>query len=259
MKNFNPFFTQPLIALKAKKAGMRVKRKAVRRMDGAASMRAPEIVDGLQNQAVSAGAVNDIETGRRSFHNVETALHQNLVTLHIKTNTAVRADLVLSAGARDGQANIAAQLISEGTADYVNDENATANVTVSASWGILGTANAWNRFQSWVTRKGMVIGTTRLSYDTKAQAMHNLRFQEDNFFDDYKNDLIAPTAYYNPSNFDLLTVQSDVAYELHDDMVMYYSVEGNTEVLLSFWVKGIYNKNRNLSNFMRTNSVNSLG
>lgn len=252
----NPFLIQNMIALKAKKAGKR-SRRGLRRMDGGAPATAPEVVDGAQSLATRSGPVNDIETGRRSFHNVETPLHQNVVVLKIKTNTAVRADLVLSAGSRAGQAAILAQLIKEGTFDYVNDDGDTASVTVSASWGILGTKNAWSRFLDWVTRKGIMISSTRLSYDTKGQQMHPIRFQVDNFFDDYKNDLISPLVYYNPSNYDLLTVQSDIAYQLDDDTVAYYSVDGNTEVIISLWVGGIYNPNRNLTNFMRNNAVNS--
>ncbi|MEM6342547.1 MAG: hypothetical protein AAF927_01660 [Bacteroidota bacterium] len=259
MQKFNPFYVNGLISLDAKKAGRRSRKKKIRRMDGAAIQRAPEIVNGLQGQAVSAGAANEIETGRRSFHNVETALHQNQVMVQIKNTSAVRADIILSAGARAEVAPYQAKVLAEGAADYVNNDNATAQLEVASSWGIEGTGNTLARFQEWITRKGMVISQTRLSYDTKAQAMYNLGFQEDNFWGDYKQDLIAPNAYYNPSNFDLLTVQSQVAYELHDDMIVYYSIAPNTEVILTFWVKGIYNKNRNLTNFMRNNSENSLG
>ncbi len=258
MKNFNPFFTQNMIALNAKKAGKRSRRR-VRRMDGAALTTAPEAVDGIRNLAESAGAAKLIQTGRRSFHNTETPLHQNAVVLKLVNNSAVRADLVLSAGSRSSETEIAAQLIAEGTADYVNDDSATASVTVAASFGIRGTTNSWDRILRWINEKGLAINATRFSYDTKAQQMHPLRLQRDDLFDDYINDQISPFVYYDASNFDLMTVQSDIAYQLDDDTVLYYSIEPETEVLLTFWIGGAYDKNRHLANYIRNNSVNSLG
>lgn len=244
----------------SQRGGKSRSRRTVRRYNGpAAPQPNAEMIEGIQSYARSAGAAKLINTGRRSQHNVETPLHQNSVSLKITNNGANRADLVLSAGFLSDDADLADQIITDGTFDTTNDAAQVANVTVQAEFGIEGTAKAWERFLGYVNRQGLLISTTRFEYSVKSQKQHKFRMKADDMFGDHVIDHISPSVYYNPTNQDLNFIQSDIQYKMTEHDLIKYSVEPGCEVTLTFFIAGRLELTRFLENYMRKTAVNSAG
>ena len=212
--------------------------------------------DGIKNYAVSQGNPNVIETGRRSYFNEETPMHNNAVSLLLKHDSGARADLVLFAG--DHEALYPTQLLQDGTNTYVNDDAANADVIVTAEYGIEGAVAAWDRIQQEAQRKGLYVVATRVDTDNKRQLMHKIRFKRDDLWGDHTIDHIFPYVYYNPSQFNANVIQSGVKFVIDRDTIVKYSLEPGEEVLLTFWVGGIYDDKRILRDHARQNGGNSL-
>ena len=236
----------------------RSRRRNQSRFDGGGRKPATTL-QSVQSVMQQAGPSNVLNTGRRSFHNTETPLHNNAIVLKLTNNSATdQADLVLTAGRFATASRYSPQVIGDGTANYTNDAATAVSVEVVSEYGVDGTNNAWATIQDYIEKDGLLIVATRLEYLTNAQKMHKLRFKREELFGDHVVDHIFPAVYYNPDQYNDKVVQSDVAYVLDSKTVVKYSLQPSEEVMITLWVGAQLELERTLADAARLQGGNSL-
>ncbi len=258
-RNFaNPFFTGLMLGNRAQKVPQKTYRFNGQPGPGLAA--AESVGNAVVPQSLAPQTLN---VGRRSANNVETPLHANAITLTLTnlgiagTGAAAQADLVLTAG--DFDSEFTGRVITDGTAAYTNDAGQSVNVAVTCEYGVDGSVDSWANARKWIQKDGLAIAMTRIAWTQHAQRAKKLRFQRREFFGDHVVDSIFPEVYYDPKNYDLKVVDTQIGYPLDAKTILKYSLVPAESVVLTFWVAAIHEQERVLSSYLRTRGGNTLG
>lgn len=180
-----------------------------------------------------------IKTGGATAFRPNDPLHKNMFSVNFKNTDAAKiANLVLSGG--DFEAEFTNRLLKEGTNTYVNLDATPANVevVVNSEIGVDGTNN-WETLRRWVKDRGLYITNTRISVQSQAQLSKKLKIVTRDLLGDHFTDFISFRSLYNANQYHDKVIQSDDAYALTRDKIVYYDLLAGEEVTIDFVLGGV--------------------